>query len=470
MMKKVVFSALIGASMQLNALDLWEVYSNAVKQDAGLQLAQQQSLIDEQSAIEGKALLRPSVVATARAGQSYYKSDSPNYAEALSGFDLSSCVGDEASCLSDALRRIELLSSGSTNSKYKATDFGVSATQPLYDKERWHQYQKVKIITQRGALALKQAHGDLVYRTTEAYLTALQALNNLEKGKAEHTDLRRQMKFAQRQLQQGVGRASDLYELRSADQLKATQAQILQSGLRAALAELSGLMGRKVSGNELRRFAVNIPVVSLKPAGEEAWINLANKNNFQMKNAQLEVSLAEEETKLKKSARHPKVNFLATYNKSDTSGGQGFIPGSETKLVGIDVSAPLYLGGAIGAGQKKAEYQHAATLQNLRQQQQRLAITIRAMYAQIEGNVSTFKILNESLAAAQRAEKNLAKGAANGVVSVAEIMRAKKTTAGLRSQVDALRYEYLLNKLKLRQLVGVLNVRDIKAINSLMAG
>ncbi|MEM8593484.1 MAG: TolC family protein [Pseudomonadota bacterium] len=464
--KITVFFLLSLATTHAYSLDLWSVYALALKQDATLKIAQQKYLVDQQTAVEGKSLLRPNVSANARVGKSFYDSDSPNYSEVLAGFqgDLE-CVQNNT-CLTE---RLQAASSGTTSSKYTSQSIGLNLTQPIYDKTRWHEYKKLQILSKKGAVTLNQTHADLIYRTAEAYLTALQALNNLKQGRAEHTDLRRQLRFAQRQLQKGFGRASDLYELRTADQLKSSQAQILQSGLKAALSELSALVGRRVHSKEIQRLEVKIPVKSLKPHGEQAWIGLAKKYNALVQDATLEAQFAAEELKLKKSARQPKVNLFANYNNSKTSGGQGFVPGAETKFLGVDITAPLYQGGAMGAAKKKAQYQSQASEHKLKQQQQRLSVSVAALYAQIQGSVRTFSILTDSLSAAQRAESNLSHGASKGVVSVAELHRAKEKTASIRGRIEALRFEYLLNKLKLRQLVGVLNARDLKAINSLLA-
>ena len=48
---------LLSISLPGYALDLWDVYTTGLKKDAGLQVAQQQFLVDQQTAIEGKAFL-----------------------------------------------------------------------------------------------------------------------------------------------------------------------------------------------------------------------------------------------------------------------------------------------------------------------------------------------------------------------------------------------------------------------------
>lgn len=469
------FIVLTLVQMPAQALDLAQVYEQAKAYDPAVKAAQSNYLAERQTIKQGKALLRPTIAAHARAGKTRYKSDVPTI-NLNRVPDVERCIPASVNTSTIAQAAVDCANElgGSVNitdgidSTYTGTEYGVVLTQPLFDQNRKGNYEKTKILSKKSEILYQQAKSEVLFNVTEAYLQALQAKDSLQRAKVEDKTLSSQLRYVQTNLKNGVGRASDLYELNSVKQLQSSQIILHKNALDAAINRLSSLAGRPINERELQKFKRKIPMRSLQPSSQQAWIDLSKKYSTQIHNAGIEMQLAKAEYKSQKKNRWPVLNLLASWNKTQTSGGQGFTPAAQTSILALDLNVPVYQGGALKASKEKAYHQLEAAKQRKYYQEQQLGIAVSALYSQISANVEAYKVYQSSLAAARRADKTLSKGASQGVVTVAELFRARKTLQQIETNIQKVRFEYLLNKLKLRQLVGVLSEEDLLAVNTLI--
>ena len=162
----------------------------------------------------------------------------------------------------------------------------------------------------------------------------------------------------------------------------------------------------------------------------------------------------------------PTLGLVARGNRQQ-SGGDLFGDGRETEImsVRVELSLPLYQGGLLRSKIKEAAYLH----QRARAEEEKLARSVerqtRSSYWGVTSAIGRVEALQQSVAALELALEGRQKGYRSGRFSSLDVLDGVRDLFLSRRDYARARYDYILNSLRLKQMVGTLSEKDLDAVN-----
>jgi outer membrane protein len=426
------------------AQDLLAIYHQAVSDDPELAAARAQLQADEERLDQARSLFLPRVgleVDAARVHQSleYTGSAAPANTPGFGNFD----------------------------GEYSTRSLGIELTQPLFRMESFTIYKQAKTLTDQAQLSYAVARQELTLRVSDAYFDVLQAQNAVGSFDAELSAIQEQLNRAQRTFELGVGTVTDVNEAQA--RLDLTQAQRLRAlnQLRIARETLQRTVGAPVG--ELAEIRPSFQPEPATPASAEAWAELAEAANLQVQLAQAGFEFAQDEVTRQRAQRYPKIDLYARYGYSYQSRNITPELDGEEAAVGVNLSVPIYTGGAISSQIRVAQADKAQALARVRAAKRSAALAAESAYLSLTANLQQIRALEQALKSIRLNVESTRKGLELGLRTVLDVLDIERELYAAQRDLAAARYGYLLNYLQLRAAVGEAVEADaVQAINQFL--
>ncbi|MFX4227773.1 MAG: TolC family protein [Porticoccaceae bacterium] len=137
----------------------------------------------------------------------------------------------------------------------------------------------------------------------------------------------------------------------------------------------------------------------------------------------------------------------------------------ETTAISLSLDVPIYLGGSISATRRQAAYQALASEENLNSTRQSLIQSTRNQHLTVRIDVSQVEARRQAIASSQSAFEATRAGYDVGTRNLVDVLNAEQASYQARRDYYQARYDYIIDRLGLEQLVGGLGVSDISDIN-----
>lgn len=407
---------------------LMEAYRDALDNDPQLQQADANRLAEREALPQARALNLPSLTARGDIDRNFQDSDTVGF------------------------------SSGTNTSR----NVGIFLNQPLYDRSNQVRRRQADITVDRAETDFLGTGQNLVLRVAGAYFDVLAARDDASFARADKEAIERQLEQAQRRFEVGLVTITDVQEARARfDQSLATEIAALNTldNRREALAEITGRYYAS-----LRPLHEEIPLPLPEPADPEHWVQQALVNNPDLRSARLGTELARENIELQRSGHYPTLDLNAGYSDSDT-GTQSRRGGS----IGLQLTVPLYQGGAVTSRTREAAFRHEATKQQREAVQRAITRQVREAYRGIEASISLIQALDQARVSSRSSLDATRAGFDVGTRTIVEVLNSQRDLLRAERDYAQARYAYLLNRLSLAQAVGELNEADLEYIQTLLA-
>lgn len=341
----------------------------------------------------------------------------------------------------------------------QTTAFGANLRQPLFNLNRWFSYQAAKGTSAAAESDLAIAQQELILRTAEAYFQVLRATDNLSSSSAEEAAVKRQLEQTEQRFKVGLIAITNVHEARAAYDLSRVQRIVDEGTLDVRFEALEQLTGKVY--NNISALKADFPILAPQPTDRAEWELQAQQHNLQVKKARLQALSANNTLKAKRSDHAPTLDFVASYNDSDDDFGSEI----QTTQFGIELSVPLFAGGATSAVAKQAYYQREQTQQSLAFTERQARQDIRILHRTNNTDVLKVNAQKQAILSNESALEATQTGYEVGTRNVVEVLQAQQ--ALFRSQRDFAnaRYDYVLNNLKLKQAAGTLSSEDVYALD-----
>lgn len=356
-----------------------------------------------------------------------------------------------------------VFASGETD--FPTTSYTLTLTQPLFNYASYTQYQQSKSKIGQADAEFETARQDLIVRVAERYFAVLAAEDSVRFTTAEKQAVERQLLTAEKRLNKGVGRATDLYDARARySSVEAAEIEALNmlDDSHQALSELTGELIPEVS-SLLANFDLSAP----EPQEPDSWINAAMKQNPAIiyHKESLDVSL--KEVTRQKAGHYPRLDLVYRLNNRDTDGTL-FGGGSEVETQDIMVrfNLPLYQGGYVSSRSREAAHLHQKSRQDLQRSQRAVKRSARAAYFGVINAISKVKAFDQAVKSQALALEAKEKGFRSGLYTNLSVLDAERDLYGAKRDYAQARYDYILNRLKLEQAVGTLTDEDVMMVST----
>ncbi len=348
-----------------------------------------------------------------------------------------------------------------------AIGYSVDLTQSIYDTEVRGNISIAEANTAAELARLKAARQDLIIRVAETYFSILGAQDNVEFTNAERTAIARQLEEAQKRFEVGLIAITDVYEAQASFDNAEAQVVFAENILENAWQALVVLTADN-SIRELAPLAEDLKLSMPDPATVQSWVFLALNNNLDLIAAQQSLNAARYQRDKQNRNRNPTVDLFASYGDDDRNDDLLGDSRQQDLIVGVELQVPLYAGGRLGAERDQAEAQFLAA-QNTALLQNRLAAQqSRTAFLDVVSGISLVRSLQQALESADIALDATRAGFEVGTRTSVDVLISLRETYRQQRDYARARYDYVLNKLRLKQAAGILQDDDVKEVNGFL--
>lgn len=416
------------------ALDLWQAWQLAQQRDP-IYAAQQASTQANQELItQARAQLLPAIDAVA----SVQHNDS---------------------------RRASRLNRGSNSN---LNQWQLRLSQPLLDLSAIAQFERSRYLAAIAVFDLENAKNELALRVTQAYFDVLASQDTLKSLQAQHHAVEQQLLSAQHAFELGGATITDTHEAQSRLDLLKAQLITTQSQLQNKQHALSRIVGEPVPLLAPLNPHANLPAP--EPANPEAWTTQASLSNLAVAKANLAVQAQQYQLKASQREHAPTVSLQTRGGSQSNQGiyGPNTSPRSLDSSVGLELSIPLYKGGAISSRVRE----HASVLQQRYAEHENIRRQTEESTLNFFTNVTAGLLQVKALESAE--QSSLASVQANqtayeiGVRINIDVLNAQQQLYETQRALAQARYNTLIQGLQLKNAAGQLTEDDIAAISRLL--
>mgnify|MGYP000117787501 CR=1 FL=1 len=351
---------------------------------------------------------------------------------------------------------------------YDSTGYGLSLKQPLYNAAAFATLRQARAEVRRAEAEYAIARHDLIVRVAEAYFQVLAARDGLSFATAERQATARQLEVAEGRRAVGLAAITDVHDARARHEIAKAQEIEADNQLADKLEALRELTGSRIE--TLSPLGMSMPLISPDPPDMQRWIETALAQSFAITARRAAAETAHEEVRRQRAGHYPVLDIVGNHTREDTDGsitGPGVR--ADTSTVGLQLSVPLYQGGAVAARASEAAHRYAAALAELDGQLRATERATRSAYQGAASGAARVTALTQAVTAASRAFDAKRQGFEAGINSNLDVLDAARDLFRARRDLAAARYEYVLNTLRLKQAVGTLSEDDVMQANTWLA-
>ncbi len=362
---------------------------------------------------------------------------------------------------------------------YPDTDtsfWNISLNETLYSHDNYLGYSQAKKQAAQAEAVYQQAYQDFLVRVANAYFSVLNATEDLRFRKAEEKAIERQMEQAQQRFEVGLAAITDVHEARASYDAARAATILTANALDDAWEALTEITGRSYS--ELKPLLDELPLNRPEPDNMAAWEQLALEHSPDLAIVRLAEEVAELGLDRARAQRLPVLRFTASYGEN-TNNNYAFFD-ADRGLVGpfaftttstnwgLNLSVPLFTGMKISSGVRQA----AASFESAQQQQdaarrQVLRNTRNAWRGYLAG-VEEVKARKQALVSARSALEATQAGFEVGTRTIVDVLLSQRNLYAAEGNYSRARHSLILAMVNLKRAAGVLQEKDLLALNRLL--
>ncbi|MFO1358919.1 TolC family outer membrane protein [Plasticicumulans sp.] len=346
-------------------------------------------------------------------------------------------------------------------SSYNSHSYGVTLTQPIFRKENYVQLRRADALVGQAEADYADADQQFLLRVATRYFTVLASLDNLRFARAEKDAVARELEQARRRFDVGLVTVVDVQEAQARHDLTVAQEITAENTLEDAREAL-----RVVTGQEygpLDELGERMPLKMPDPARVDPWIDRALANNPTLRSAQQAADAAKETVDLQRAGHYPSLDLVASHYDNDFGPRGGDLSGNR---VGIQVNIPLFQGGAVTSRTRQAAYQHEAAREQVEATQRDIVRQVRNAHRGQQAAISQVKALKQALVSNRSSLDATRAGLDVGTRTIVDVLDAERELYRAERDYAKARYDYVLNRLLLKQAAGDLGEADLVEVNA----
>lgn len=353
-----------------------------------------------------------------------------------------------------------------------STDWGdqgadITLTQPVYARDLFLEFEQAGLRTRQANADFAFARQELMLRVSARYFDVLRASDQLAFAKAALEAFGQQLKQAQQRFEVGLIAITDVEEAQSGFDLATADVIAAENDLdnaREALREVTGLYT-----TNLASLGEAMPLVSPDPANINQWTETALRQNLQITAARFAAAAAKEGIEIAASGHYPTLDLTGRAAFFNSDGGIGGVATNNQTVdgqIGLELVLPIYQGGLITSQTREARHLYQRSLDELEQQRRFVQRQARAAYQNLESDISRVKALIQAVKSTVSAKEAIDAGFQVGTRTSVDVLNAERRVFEARRDLAFSRYDYIINRLTLKQAAGTLSEADIELVNS----
>lgn len=351
-----------------------------------------------------------------------------------------------------------------SNGTFSTNSYDISATQTIFNYTQFMQLEQARYSVRAAFATLTAQQQDLMSRTTKAFLDVLQAYELLRFTEDQNNYINTQLAATQTLFEHKEATITDLDQATGAAELISSDLYTAKIRLYDAVQTLS-----QITSFRYRSFyALNdqFPLNTPHPHNMDMWTQSANRRNWLLCAARLNIKVAREALEAAKGGFYP--NISAALELDNGAVPNQILTDTMQKTdysYGLNANWNFYQGGLTLAQVKIAQANINQASAAMRQQYLQTMAETRRAYNTILLGVPRVKSLRQALASNTNALLHAQESYRAGQTTITEILQIQYQLYTAQRQYAEFTYNYLYNIVLLKQAQGTLSVRDLARIN-----
>lgn len=427
--KLVTFIAGTFLSLQAQAVNLLQLYQDALVNDAVYASARANLSAGQEASVQGRAGLLPLI----GIGGTYQRAQRDNVPD------------------------------------IKSHGYTLSLSQPLLDVAAWQNYEQSKLAVAASEAAFAVVQQDLILRVAQAYFDVLAAQDTLAALLVQKDAISEQLASAKRNFEVGTATITDTHEAQARYDLVIAQEFGAQNDLAIKRTALQQIIGKPPA--ELAILRKGVELNPPEPAQINTWVSSAEEQNYVVLQQKLALEIAKREITRNRAGHYPTVDLVAS--RSDSNQRNSAIPSlnsgtGATSSVGLQWNIPLFSGFAVTSKVRQAIALEDKSRSDLESARRSAAQNAQQAYLGVTSGLAQVKALQAAEVSSRSALESNRLGYQVGVRINIDVLNAQQQLFITQRDLSKARYDTLMNSLRLKSAAGSLREQDLVQINTLL--
>ncbi len=352
---------------------------------------------------------------------------------------------------------------------FDTTALSVQVIQPVFRRTNAVQLEQAGLQAGQADLQLLLAGQDLTLRTAQAFFDVLSAQESLAVLEAQTRAIGEQLAQAKANFEVGTSTIVDFNEARARFDLSTAQEIAGRNDLEVRRQALQQIIGRPPPA-QLRPLRDTAVLAAPLPADIERWTEQAQQNGLAVRLQQATLELAGREIQRQRAAHLPTLDAVGTIGHNRAGGSATSSIGTDISqlVLGLQLSVPLYQGGAIDSRVREAVANRERALQDVEGARRAAVLATRQAFLGVTSGISQVAALQAALESARVSLESTLLGLKVGVRTQVDVLNAQQAFFNARRDLVLARYSTLLSGLRLQAAVGDLQDDDLQPIDALL--
>jgi len=455
--KHAILACLAAASLrQAMAKDLLQVYDDAVLNDQTLQAADATRMAAREASPQALAALLPQV--------------SGNWAIQRTASDTG--TAEPFPNPSDPSQVIAIPIGAQSWEDQRG--YNLQLSQTVFSWSQWKSLSRAHKQVAQAEADYKAAQEDLIQRLATAYFNVLSAKDTLDADQAALDAYTQQLEQANKRYDVGLIPITDVKEAQAAHDSSA--ADVITA--KRQLASMEQAL-REITYRDYDALAApgdSMPLNPPTPADPEQWVQTSMDQNLTLLSRRLAADIARDAVEVARAGHYPSISLQASRAKSTNDTNEDFtfggppesarFPGSQTtNQIELEVTVPIFSGGATQSQVRQAQYQWIAAKDQMQVTSRQTEHAARDAYTGVISDIARVAALRQGLISAQVALQATQAGYNVGTRTEVEVLNSRQSLVAAQTTYLQSRYTYINDYIALKLAAGTLNRATVEEIN-----
>ena len=358
-----------------------------------------------------------------------------------------------------------------TDRSYPMRNSVLTITQPIIRIPALIKMKQADVSVEQARAVLLATEQDQMIRLASTYMNMLAAQDGLELARAERQATEAQYQMAAIRARSGLVTSTQLYETEG--RMALTQAKEIEAQNNLEIARLSfkEIIGSEVK--QLKPFVADFDPAPPQPVAPEAWVRAALEQNLSLQVSSLSAEIAKLEVSRQTAGYAPSLNLVL--NNGRMSQGDAFMAGqpspgyaARSNDVSLRLSIPLFEGGMTNSLVRES----TARLEKAQQDREAEALKTERLaktaLLSLMASSKSIPALRKSLMAQESSLETKLEGLKSGLYSNVQVVDAYRLMYSAKRDFLQARYDYLINRIKLKQSIGAFTRQDLQDLADLL--
>lgn len=426
---------LLCTSLGASAINLSQVYQEALAQDATIRAARANAEAGREVVPQAKAQLLPTVSASASAYNNRLSSTAPDY----------------------------MGRSVTTDTNYPSQNQTLVVRQPIYRKNLQDNYRQAQVVLRDVEASLAVEMQNLAVRVGAAYFDALLAEEQHVLVKGQLAAFNVQLEAARKLFKAGTGTRTEIDEAQARVDMLVAQELETRQNTQFTKRQLQALVNHPVeslAALDASRFVLTDP----SPNRLDYWIELAESASPELQALRARAEAAEMDVDKANAGHQPTLDAVAQWTRSVSESTLNTQASSDQAVLGLQLNIPIYAGGGVNSAVRQAQAARERLVQLLEAARRDLGVRVEREFRNITEGVQRVKALEQAVRSADQVVVSSQKSFAAGARTRLDVLNAEGNKLAAQRDLAAARFAYLGAQLRLKALV---READSKAIDEL---